>query len=96
MLQLIVGAIYAEIWCHPVRYVMPRGSRGPVPGPWPPTRRDRGVAVDKCGRAGRGASLPSGLWPSRNAEPTPYDDMAAEVVREPISEAIPRLLHAVS
>jgi NAD-dependent SIR2 family protein deacetylase len=31
-----------------------------------------------------------------NAEPTPYDDMAAEVVREPISEAMPRLLHAVT
>jgi NAD-dependent deacetylase len=28
-----------------------------------------------------------------NAEPTPYDDLAAELVREPISEAIPRLLH---
>lgn len=27
-----------------------------------------------------------------NAEPTPYDDLAAELVREPISEAIPRLL----
>lgn len=31
-----------------------------------------------------------------NAEPTPYDDIAAEVVREPISEVIPRLLRAVS
>ncbi len=29
-----------------------------------------------------------------NAEPTPYDDAAAEVVREPISEALPRLLRA--
>ena len=27
-----------------------------------------------------------------NAEPTPYDDIAAEVVREPISKALPRLL----
>jgi NAD-dependent deacetylase len=27
-----------------------------------------------------------------NAEPTPYDDLAAELVREPISEAVPRLL----
>ncbi|MGD6742300.1 SIR2 family NAD-dependent protein deacylase [Streptomyces sp. BH106] len=27
-----------------------------------------------------------------NAEPTPYDDMAAEVVREPIGTAVPRLL----
>ena len=31
-----------------------------------------------------------------NAEPTPYDDLAAEVVREPISEALPRLLHALA
>ena len=30
-----------------------------------------------------------------NAEPTPYDDVAAEVVREPISEALPRLLRAL-
>ncbi len=29
-----------------------------------------------------------------NAEPTPYDDVAAEVVREPISAALPRLLGA--
>ncbi len=27
-----------------------------------------------------------------NAEPTPYDHLAAEVVREPISEALPPLL----
>lgn len=31
-----------------------------------------------------------------NAEPTPYDDIAAEVVREPISEALPRLLDALA
>ena len=31
-----------------------------------------------------------------NAEPTPYDDVAAEVVRAPISEAVPRLLRAVA
>jgi len=27
-----------------------------------------------------------------NAEPTPYDDLAAEVIRDPISVAVPRLL----
>jgi NAD-dependent deacetylase len=27
-----------------------------------------------------------------NAEPTPYDDIADEVVREPIGRALPRLL----
>jgi NAD-dependent deacetylase len=27
-----------------------------------------------------------------NATPTPYDDLAAEVVREPIGEALPALL----
>src|SRR5690606_10700450 len=27
-----------------------------------------------------------------NAEPTPYDDLADEVIREPISEALPRLV----
>jgi NAD-dependent deacetylase len=27
-----------------------------------------------------------------NASPTPYDDVAAEVVREPIGTALPRLL----
>jgi NAD-dependent deacetylase len=27
-----------------------------------------------------------------NAEPTPYDEIADEVVREPIGEALPRLL----
>jgi NAD-dependent deacetylase len=31
-----------------------------------------------------------------NAEPTPYDDVAAEVVREPISRALPRLLQALT
>ncbi|MEU8587639.1 Sir2 family NAD-dependent protein deacetylase [Streptomyces sp. NPDC048664] len=31
-----------------------------------------------------------------NAEPTPYDDRAAEVVREPIGTALPRLLHGLS
>lgn len=31
-----------------------------------------------------------------NAEPTPYDEVAAEVVREPISEALPRLLRALA
>jgi NAD-dependent deacetylase len=31
-----------------------------------------------------------------NAEPTPYDDVAAEVVREPISAALPRLLRGVA
>ena len=27
-----------------------------------------------------------------NAEPTPYDELADEVVRDPIGEALPRLL----
>jgi NAD-dependent deacetylase len=27
-----------------------------------------------------------------NNEPTPYDDLATEVVREPISEALPRIV----
>jgi NAD-dependent deacetylase len=27
-----------------------------------------------------------------NAEPTPYDDLAREVIREPIGTALPRLL----
>lgn len=27
-----------------------------------------------------------------NASPTPYDDIATEVVRDPIGEALPRLL----
>ncbi|MEW2624473.1 Sir2 family NAD-dependent protein deacetylase [Streptomyces sp. NPDC048106] len=31
-----------------------------------------------------------------NAEPTPYDDRAAEVVREPIGTALPRLLAALA
>jgi NAD-dependent deacetylase len=31
-----------------------------------------------------------------NAEPTPYDDVAAEVIREPISDAMPRLLGALA
>ncbi len=31
-----------------------------------------------------------------NAEPTPYDDMAAKVIREPISQALPRLMHALT
>ncbi|MGW3860751.1 SIR2 family NAD-dependent protein deacylase [Streptomyces sp. NPDC005047] len=31
-----------------------------------------------------------------NAEPTPYDDMAAEVVREPIGTALPELLRGLS
>jgi NAD-dependent deacetylase len=31
-----------------------------------------------------------------NAEPTPYDDVAAEVVREPISQALPSLLRALT
>jgi len=31
-----------------------------------------------------------------NAEPTPYDDLADEVVREPIGTALPELLHRVS
>ncbi len=31
-----------------------------------------------------------------NAEPTPYDDLAAEVVREPIGTALPRLLEALA
>jgi len=31
-----------------------------------------------------------------NADPTPYDDVAAEVIREPIGEAIPRLLNALA
>jgi len=29
-----------------------------------------------------------------NASPTPYDDLAAAVVREPIGEVLPRLLTA--
>jgi NAD-dependent deacetylase len=31
-----------------------------------------------------------------NAEPTPYDDVADEVVREPIGEALPRLLRELA
>jgi NAD-dependent deacetylase len=31
-----------------------------------------------------------------NAEPTPYDSVAAEVVREPIGTALPRLLRGLS
>ncbi|MEU5593151.1 Sir2 family NAD-dependent protein deacetylase [Streptomyces sp. NPDC020298] len=31
-----------------------------------------------------------------NAEPTPYDDLAEEVVREPIGAALPRLLSAMT
>ncbi|MFK4146506.1 SIR2 family NAD-dependent protein deacylase [Streptomyces sp. NPDC004065] len=31
-----------------------------------------------------------------NAEPTPYDDLAAEVIRTPISTALPALLHRLS
>ncbi|GAB2870665.1 SIR2 family NAD-dependent protein deacylase [Streptomyces mayteni] len=31
-----------------------------------------------------------------NAEPTPYDDLAAEVVREPIGDALPPLLDALA
>ncbi len=31
-----------------------------------------------------------------NAEPTPYDPIADEVVREPISEALPRLLRELT
>jgi NAD-dependent deacetylase len=31
-----------------------------------------------------------------NAEPTPYDPVADEVVREPIGEALPRLLREVT
>ncbi|PZG78979.1 NAD-dependent deacetylase [Streptomyces sp. NTH33] len=31
-----------------------------------------------------------------NAEPTPYDDLAAEVVREPIGTALPELLRGIS
>ncbi len=31
-----------------------------------------------------------------NAEPTPYDEVADEVVREPISEALPRLLRELA
>jgi NAD-dependent deacetylase len=31
-----------------------------------------------------------------NAEPTPYDDIADEVVREPIGESLPRLLGALA
>ncbi|MGW2558769.1 SIR2 family NAD-dependent protein deacylase [Streptomyces sp. NPDC001514] len=31
-----------------------------------------------------------------NAEPTPYDDRAAEVIREPIGTALPALLHRIS
>ena len=26
-----------------------------------------------------------------NAEPTPYDDLATEIIREPIAESLPRL-----
>jgi NAD-dependent deacetylase len=31
-----------------------------------------------------------------NAEPTPYDSIAAEVIRDPISEAVPRLLERLT
>ncbi|MFD8509503.1 NAD-dependent deacetylase, partial [Streptomyces sp. NPDC059687] len=31
-----------------------------------------------------------------NAEPTPYDDRADDVVREPIGTALPTLLHTLS
>ncbi len=31
-----------------------------------------------------------------NAEPTPYDPVADEVVREPIGDALPRLLRALT
>lgn len=31
-----------------------------------------------------------------NAEPTPYDGMATEVIREPISEALPRIVAALA
>jgi NAD-dependent deacetylase len=31
-----------------------------------------------------------------NAEPTPYDEIADKVVREPISAALPGLLRAVA
>jgi NAD-dependent deacetylase len=31
-----------------------------------------------------------------NAEPTPYDPVADEVVREPIGEALPRLLRELA
>ncbi len=31
-----------------------------------------------------------------NAEPTPYDDLAAEVVREPIGTALPALLERIA
>lgn len=31
-----------------------------------------------------------------NRDPTPYDDLAAEVIREPIGEAVPRLCAALS
>jgi len=41
--------------------------------------------------AGRGARLVI-----VNAEPTPYDEVASEVVREPIGEALPRLLRALT
>jgi NAD-dependent deacetylase len=30
-----------------------------------------------------------------NAEPTPYDELAAEVIREPIGVALPRLVERV-
>jgi NAD-dependent deacetylase len=31
-----------------------------------------------------------------NAEPTPYDERADEIVREPIGTALPRLMHRLS
>ncbi|MEU6200008.1 Sir2 family NAD-dependent protein deacetylase [Streptomyces sp. NPDC047061] len=31
-----------------------------------------------------------------NAEPTPYDELAAEVIREPIGTALPKLVHRLS
>ncbi|MGW4441160.1 NAD-dependent deacetylase, partial [Streptomyces sp. NPDC004596] len=31
-----------------------------------------------------------------NAEPTPYDDLADEVIRDPIGTALPQLLHRLS
>jgi NAD-dependent deacetylase len=43
---------------------------------------------------GAGISTDSGNIVNR--DPTPYDDLAVEVIREPISEALPRICAALS
>lgn len=51
--------------------------------PWAPGRD--GALADLAAETGAQLVI-------ANAEPTPYDDQAAEVVREPIATALPRLL----